>query len=440
MEESMADEGKLRIFIASSKEGLPVANLIKETMDTSFDGAYCDIWDDPGVFEVSGVIIDRFQEALDVYAYAIIVLTPDDRTTIRGTQYESPRDNLIYELGLFTGRHGKDSVFIVTPQAHQIRLPSDLEGIITCNYKIRSNAVTQGYDVRTACNQIIRVIKKIEADKKSQIPRFSKKFWGDLSDIVVILYGAESPGYSISGIKAKPSHAKIKTSPRDIKAAFDIGTFLSRHHPRKKILTFPASTTGWQNLLHLNADLIIIGGFAANIEFKRHQSAIQKNFRLKRGRLCRMDGQRVYHVDFDNLLPGMSGPPREQPQEIGLCPSDYVSRDFGLVYSTGEHCYGSERRIIVIAGIKGNGTSGAALYLTHTDHLDSLLQNPVSKKDLLEIVIKTEVNNNVVNKTDIVEFMLNGKSLFDCPARWWEPCELNRQCEGCIFGETIPGK
>lgn len=437
----MADAGKPRIFIASSNEGRHVANLIKETLDKSFEDAYCDMWNDR-VFEPSEVIIESLQKALDVYSYAIIVLTPDDRTTVRGAEYAAPRDNLIYELGLFTGRHGKNSVFMVTPQNPQIRLPSDLEVIISCNYKIRSNGISRDYDVGTACNQIIRAIKKIEADKKSKISpkisHYSKKFWDTLSNIVVIIFGTEYPEENIKGTNAKRFHPKI--SLRDLKAAQDILEFLARQYPRKQIITLSASTIGWQNLLQIDADLVIIGGFASNIEFARHRPAHQQNFRLKMGRLCSVNEQRVYHVDFDSLLNGKTPPPYNKPIDIELFPSEHVSRDFGIVYSTGGYFYGSNRRIIGIAGIKGNGTLGAAISLTRADTLDSLLPKPAGKDDLLEIVIKTDVNNNIVSRTDIVELMINGESLFDSPTPSWKPCELNRQCQGCIFGETIPVK
>lgn len=423
-----------RIFIASSREGLPVANLIKDTLFDIYGEADCYIWDDPGVFEVSGVIIDSLQKALELFSYAIIVLTPDDRTSIRGTQYAAPRDNLIYELGLFTGRYGRDHVFMVVPQDPKIRLPSDLGGVITCKYKVRPDSTMRPYDVRTSCNQIMQAIKKIEIKKTPEISCHSDRsmFWDNLSDIILIVFGADYYGDGF-----KNSHTSI--SLRDLKAAQYILEFLARRYPEKQLITVSASTTGWQNLLHTKADLIIIGGFVSNIEFRRHQSSHQQNFRLKMGRLCRMKGQHVYHVDFDYLLPGQSGPPRDKPLDIELFPSGYVSRDFGLVYSVRGHLYGSDRMIISIAGIKGNGTLGAAIHLTKTDTLNSFLQNPINKDDLLEIIIKSDVNNDMVSRTEIVEVMLNGISLCDCDysSQWGEPCELNRECKGCNFGETI---
>ena len=43
--------------------------------------------------------------------FAVLVLTPDDITLSRGTTIASPRDNAIFELGLFMGTNGRNRTF-----------------------------------------------------------------------------------------------------------------------------------------------------------------------------------------------------------------------------------------------------------------------------------------------------------------------------------------
>ena len=61
-------------------------------------------------------------------------MAPDDTTTIRGTAIPAVRDNVIFELGLFMGRLGRNRCFLVYPRNERPNLPSDLSGIVMVDY------------------------------------------------------------------------------------------------------------------------------------------------------------------------------------------------------------------------------------------------------------------------------------------------------------------
>jgi Predicted nucleotide-binding protein containing TIR-like domain len=63
------------------------------------------------------------------------VFSADDVTTIRGSLFNVPRDNVIFEAGLFSGYLGSDRCFMVVPQETRIQLPSDLSGITVGQYE-----------------------------------------------------------------------------------------------------------------------------------------------------------------------------------------------------------------------------------------------------------------------------------------------------------------
>jgi CRP/FNR family cyclic AMP-dependent transcriptional regulator len=52
-----------------------------------------------------------------------------DTSESRGQSYASPRDNVLFELGLFMGRLGPKRVFIVHEADVNLKLPADLAGI-----------------------------------------------------------------------------------------------------------------------------------------------------------------------------------------------------------------------------------------------------------------------------------------------------------------------
>ncbi len=65
------------------------------------------------------------------FDFAVLVLTPDDMVQSRGTSSLTPRDNVLFELGLFMGGIGRDRTFVVHDRSQAMRMPSDLAGVTT---------------------------------------------------------------------------------------------------------------------------------------------------------------------------------------------------------------------------------------------------------------------------------------------------------------------
>lgn len=125
-----------RVFIGSSKEGLRIAEFIQLGL---YDEVEAVIWRQ-GVFGLSEVTFESLEQAARDFDFAVLVLTPDDVRWKRGKQNNIPRDNLLFELGLFMGSMGRERTFIVRPGDEPLDLPSDLAGIIAATYVARSAA------------------------------------------------------------------------------------------------------------------------------------------------------------------------------------------------------------------------------------------------------------------------------------------------------------
>lgn len=114
------------VFIGSSSEGLDVAHYFHAALQKKIP---CEptVWDQ-GVFGAgSGTMDSLVQEATRV-DFAVLVATADDLTESRGQSQAAPRDNVMFELGLFMGALGLRRVFIL-PEEGPLKLPSDLAGI-----------------------------------------------------------------------------------------------------------------------------------------------------------------------------------------------------------------------------------------------------------------------------------------------------------------------
>jgi hypothetical protein len=113
---------KPTIFIGSSKEGLRVAKALEKKLK---DIAEIELW--PDIFQLNKSNFNNLVSQIGFYDYAILVATGDDITETREQISFSPRDNVIFEFGLFTGGLGASRVLFLVEEG--IKVPSDLSGI-----------------------------------------------------------------------------------------------------------------------------------------------------------------------------------------------------------------------------------------------------------------------------------------------------------------------
>jgi CRP/FNR family transcriptional regulator, cyclic AMP receptor protein len=146
---------KIRIFIISSAEALEIARAVQNAFEYDFTVV---VWTD-GVFRASWYPIESLERQLDQSDFAIAIAQPDDVTQSRGETALSPRDNVIFELGLFIGRIGRQRSFLVEPRGEEVKLPSDLSGITTLAYKYDPQNLAAA--LGPACNRIRAIIKDL---------------------------------------------------------------------------------------------------------------------------------------------------------------------------------------------------------------------------------------------------------------------------------------
>jgi len=75
-------------------------------------------------------VIENFEHYAERCAYAIAVITPDDQVIkANGVTYHQARPNVIYEIGWFCGRLGRERVMLMLKKGTE--LFSDFGGILT---------------------------------------------------------------------------------------------------------------------------------------------------------------------------------------------------------------------------------------------------------------------------------------------------------------------
>lgn len=145
-----AYRNRVRVFIISSVESLPIARIIETAFE--HDPFFVELWS-AGCFKVSNYTIDDLEAAVDEADFAIAIAHADDFVESRDEMWPAPRDNVIFELGLFMGRLGRSRAILMEPRGRDVKLPSDLAGITTITYRFEKggqNAALMG----PACNKL----------------------------------------------------------------------------------------------------------------------------------------------------------------------------------------------------------------------------------------------------------------------------------------------
>src|SRR4051812_34417630 len=153
----------VNLFLASSNEGRPIAEALQlELAHDCVSQGWWSLFDNkPGA--------TNLEQLLDLlhFNFAVMLLTRDDRIWHRKKGFDAPRDNLIFELGLFMGAMGgPERVFFVLPRDMEptrdvsaYRIPSDLAAISGIEYDGRLSVNSTLQERRSAMSPVATIIR-----------------------------------------------------------------------------------------------------------------------------------------------------------------------------------------------------------------------------------------------------------------------------------------
>jgi len=165
------------LFIGSSSESVDIAYAAQSNLE---DVAEVIVWTQ-GIFELTKSYLESLLDALDDTEFGLFIFNADDVTKIRGAETRTARDNVVFELGLFIGRLGREHTFILMPRGSQdFHLPSDLLGIGTATFQPPAKRERMQAALGPACHQIRLAIR----DQPTSPPTPSPT---DVDDVRLIL-------------------------------------------------------------------------------------------------------------------------------------------------------------------------------------------------------------------------------------------------------------
>jgi len=140
---------KKKIFIGSSSEELSLAEKVRDQLLPNYDVTIWNekVWD-TSVFKINQNFLADLLKASLQFDFGILIGTTDDKVIFRGEEVMQPRDNVIFELGLFTGRLGTSKCAFLIEK--DVKLLSDFKGL------------TLAYFDKTSSDSLENAVKGIE--------------------------------------------------------------------------------------------------------------------------------------------------------------------------------------------------------------------------------------------------------------------------------------
>ena len=115
------------VFVGSSLEGRQYAHSISTVLRQEWPSIDQRCWWHTDVFRAGEAFIESLERESQTATAAVFVFSPDDPAKVRERAERMPRDNVLFEYGMFVGLKGRRRVALV--QVGDAKLPSDLAGI-----------------------------------------------------------------------------------------------------------------------------------------------------------------------------------------------------------------------------------------------------------------------------------------------------------------------
>lgn len=118
------------------------------------------IWTN-GIFKASSSTCADLVKAANQSDFALLILSGDDITRSRGSQQASPRDNVVFELGLFIGSLGIERTVILEKRGESLKIPSDIIGVTPLEYIEPASNTDLLSALGPACSELKKLIRKM---------------------------------------------------------------------------------------------------------------------------------------------------------------------------------------------------------------------------------------------------------------------------------------
>jgi len=162
------------VFIASTEEAIASGWLLQALDHAEKRLAAKEVpvnflpWND--AFGPGDMTAEKLVSFSSTVGAAIVVLTGDDNTESRGEETASPRDNLVFESGLFLSHLGFDKVLLLREESSKV--PSDLLGVNLVSFRKPDDSKVAIQNLgREICEFVSSAFTKVSPDGEGSVTR-----------------------------------------------------------------------------------------------------------------------------------------------------------------------------------------------------------------------------------------------------------------------------
>lgn len=153
---------KPKVFIGCARENSAIMDVLAAGLEPV---ASVHRWTDESMFPPGKFILACLLEHVREFDFAVMLFEPADILISRGEETLAPRDNVVFELGLFMGNLEPQRVFVVVPRIDKkLKMLSDLGGLTPISYTPPKKKARK--DLEKALQGAIRQISTLIKSKK----------------------------------------------------------------------------------------------------------------------------------------------------------------------------------------------------------------------------------------------------------------------------------
>jgi hypothetical protein len=154
------------VFVGSASKSKRAAEAVANNL---YGVAFVRVWDK--AFALSRTTIEDLVKMAPTYDFAIFIIGGEDVRKKDGVKALVPRDNVVFETGLFMGVLGRERVFVIKRDNVKIELPSDWLNLTVAPYSEPPTNTILDWEaaLRLATTRIRDAIEQLQFRSSSQV-------------------------------------------------------------------------------------------------------------------------------------------------------------------------------------------------------------------------------------------------------------------------------